>query len=1283
MLEAVASHDLWIWHAFFGVAGANNDINVLDNSPLFDDLLDDKAPLALFVMTRWDEIRSLPVQNPSTMEFASCDLVWSKIEGPCGNLDRLALIPFHRVDDFVHGESSNKDCPTRFHVEARRKHSTKMPYKPKADGILEYILFHTQVLAVSRDVIGHGGSGTAADANAMALSLHHGQRIVLDQVGGFADGVAVNVGKHNPLIFVKRITVSLLGLQVDTRKKKQYMFEEKRSIQPAGALALAGAKAYCRFYNLKDKNVVAVTSGPNMNFDRLRLVRELANIGHELISSSMKKFETGGLLAASNAWASSDKPMMISLDHERTNICHPGRCTYALRRVKTIARNQVKAGSTYHSCVVVKNMQRCIYAIPSDSVFEDPVIAKHEQDVKDSKMLPTAFHTKLHLDLHGLANQEVLLWIKSLVDEVGENVSKDQLKDCLENRLSIESLSELEFDSETSWVAESSTDRKDPKLPSGDASRSNYTIVIDMNNPLYLHSNETNDGTCVKPDPETSPFLDMQWERCNAVVLSWILNCVSADLFVGKVFSSNAKNMWDELGETYDKTFSRRSSTSFVQRSRDNRRRFNNSTVRNNNLVSKNCNMTGHTIEQCFELIGYPLNFKKKVVVSQNVTSNASTNGKDTNASGSMSHTLTSDQYQRLMSLLGDSGSNNGIQANVAVPDYQVSLLSVHKLAKDSKLSVCFNENECVVKDSFLKSPGTGQRGGLGHLADQVLGVLKNRIDLKGIHTAEPYEVCHGAKQTREPFPLSEHKTSSLGELVHLDVWGPYRVTRYITSSTPTKWGGRKKAQTSLECCPRKIEPCNDEGDITDGGGINSPPLVPSEDSVYHSTSVDPSAATGSKSTNISDVIIYDPSTEQLGSIIVEGGAGGEDATLYDDANISEGEGLDLYNLDLLFQNDIDGKVRYGINQVVNYCNLSVVKFSFATGLNKTIKPKSYKEAVQDNINNAFLYGDLEEEIYMTLLKGYFSPNDKRVCELQKSVYGLKQAPRKWNEKLTFVLCDYGFKQSKNDFSLYTKCAGESFVVLLVYVDDILITGNDLIEIEKCKDLLNSKFLIKDLGELKYFLGIEVIKNDCGICLSQRKYNLELLSEFCMFACKPSIIPLYVSKNKNKPVKLVDGDEKLLDNLIDMKNAFKVLRYIKHSPGKGIQYSKSNDFQKSKRQTVFSKSYAEAEFRAMSSVACEIIWILRILTELNVKYKTLVDMFCDNNAAIANPVFHERIKHFEIDLFFLREKISEGIFKTIKVKSENNVSDLFTKGFPIQDHKRFFDQLHLVDHFQA
>lgn len=91
-------------------------------------------------MARWDEILTLPVQNPPTLEFSASDLVWSKIEGYRDNMDRLALVPFARVDDFVRGESNNKDCPTRFHVEARRRRSPKTDCKPKVDGILEYIM---------------------------------------------------------------------------------------------------------------------------------------------------------------------------------------------------------------------------------------------------------------------------------------------------------------------------------------------------------------------------------------------------------------------------------------------------------------------------------------------------------------------------------------------------------------------------------------------------------------------------------------------------------------------------------------------------------------------------------------------------------------------------------------------------------------------------------------------------------------------------------------------------------------------------------------------------------------------------------------------------------------------------------------------------------------------------------------------------------------------------------------------------------------------------------------
>ncbi|XP_062189637.1 uncharacterized protein LOC133892717 isoform X1 [Phragmites australis] len=92
-------------------------------------------------MTRWDEILTLPVQNPHTMEFSAADIMWSMVEGWRDSMDRLALIPYSRVNDFVRGESNNKDCPTRFHVEARRRRPPTMNCKPKVDGILEYILY--------------------------------------------------------------------------------------------------------------------------------------------------------------------------------------------------------------------------------------------------------------------------------------------------------------------------------------------------------------------------------------------------------------------------------------------------------------------------------------------------------------------------------------------------------------------------------------------------------------------------------------------------------------------------------------------------------------------------------------------------------------------------------------------------------------------------------------------------------------------------------------------------------------------------------------------------------------------------------------------------------------------------------------------------------------------------------------------------------------------------------------------------------------------------------------
>ena len=109
-----------------------------------------------------------------------------------------------------------------------------------------------------------------------------------------------------------------------------------------------------------------------------------------------------------------------------------------------------------------------------------------------------------------------------------------------------------------------------------------------------------------------------------------------------------------------------------------------------------------------------------------------------------------------------------------------------------------------------------------------------------------------------------------------------------------------------------------------------------------------------------------------------------------------------------------------------------------------------------------------------------------KVCKLIKFLYGLKQAPRQWFAKLSSALRDDGFKQSKTDYSLFTKGEKEYHVAVLVYVDDLLVAGNNETSIKEVKSFLASHFHMKDLGKLRYFRGIEVDRSTGGIFISQR-----------------------------------------------------------------------------------------------------------------------------------------------------------------------------------------------------
>ncbi|CAL2230655.1 unnamed protein product [Prunus armeniaca] len=298
----------------------------------------------------------------------------------------------------------------------------------------------------------------------------------------------------------------------------------------------------------------------------------------------------------------------------------------------------------------------------------------------------------------------------------------------------------------------------------------------------------------------------------------------------------------------------------------------------------------------------------------------------------------------------------------------------------------------------------------------------------------------------------------------------------------------------------------------------------------------------------------------------------------------------------------------------------------------------------QMDVKNAFLHGELEEEVYMSLPPGH--PQEKQegmVCKLHKAIYGLKQSPQAWYAKLSSVLESINFKRSNADSSLFVKDGPAGRLVVLIYVDDLIITGSNMREIHKLKSFLHKKFAIKDLGSLKYLLGIEIASSSKGLFLNQHKYVLDLLQETGMLETKPVITPIdYKAKLGLDGDLLADAScyQRLVGRLIyltitrphishavslvsqfmhspqstHLQAVKRILHYLKGSIGCGILMRKNGNNQiigysnvdwagcqidrksntgyctfvggnlvtwKSKKQSVVARSSAEAEYRAM------------------------------------------------------------------------------------------------------
>ena len=334
----------------------------------------------------------------------------------------------------------------------------------------------------------------------------------------------------------------------------------------------------------------------------------------------------------------------------------------------------------------------------------------------------------------------------------------------------------------------------------------------------------------------------------------------------------------------------------------------------------------------------------------------------------------------------------------------------------------------------------------------------------------------------------------------------------------------------------------------------------------------------------------------------------------------------------------------------------------------------------QLDVLTAFLNGLLKEDVYMYQPPGFVVAGAEHlVCKLHKALYGLKQSPRAWYARLHAALLAWKLIQSASDPNLYFAHIGSDTIALLVYVDDILLTGSNPTLIDQLKTYLHRQFKTNDLGPIRRYLGVEFDRTPTGLHMHQREYALSILRLFHMEDCKSSFTPLpeglilskdsgtppidatlyrmlvgkllFLTKTRPDITHAVSVVSRFMQNPQEshLQAAKHILRYIRRYPDFGLFFQQGEENRlcgytdadygqdiddrisvgayifflgnspiswNSKKQSSTSRSSCESEYRALAQCACEAIWIRRLLKELRFLDDKPTQLYCDNQSSI-------------------------------------------------------------------